>query len=102
MPIDNTRWDTGQALANGVLDRRMPESKCPADAKLESVDEEGFSEEKARAGLEAGGLTASMYYGCWSIWKTDVGFSGELMQYRNVTDRLQNATLDEAVEKAED
>lgn len=102
MPIDETKWNTAQVLAGGVLNRPAPKSERPADAKLMDVDEDNSSEESLRAGLEAGGLAASMYYGCWSIWKTDAGFCGELMQYRNVTDRLQSATLDEAVEKAED
>ena len=102
MTIDHTKWDTGQVLAHGVLNRPIPKSSLPADAKLTSVQEEDFNEKKARDGLLAGGLHAAMYYGCWSIWKDGDRYSGELMQYRNVTDRLEQASLDEAVEKAEE
>lgn len=99
--VDDTRWNTAQVLANGVLDRPSPRSGCPDDAVLADVDEGDTAPEKLREGLEAGGLTASMYYGCWKIWKTAGGFSGELMQYRNCTDSFQDGPLEEAIERAE-
>lgn len=84
----------------GILDLPVPTSGCPKGAVLASVDEEDLSEETLRQGLEAGGLAAAMYYGCWKVWKTDAGFSGELMQYRSVTDDFEDLPLDEALERA--
>jgi hypothetical protein len=102
MPIDDTKWDSGEVLAHGVLRRPGLRSKCPADAKLTNVDEEKTDAETLRAGLSAGGLNASMYYGLWRIWKADTGYDGELMQYRNLTDTLQGATIEQAIEKAQE
>lgn len=100
--VDNTKWDSGQVIMNGVLDRPMPRSSRPVDSVLASVDEDDAGEEKLRKGLEAGGLSASMYYGCWAIWKTTEGFSGELMQYRNCTDSFRDQPMEVALEKAEE
>jgi hypothetical protein len=96
--MDHTKLDSGQVLAAGILNRSMPTSHCPDDAQLQDVDED--HPEAFRSGLEAGGLKASMYYGCWSIWKTDQGYSGELFQYRSCTEAFANQSIEHALEKA--
>lgn len=98
--MDNRRWNTQQILDGGILGITPPKSRRPADATLQNVDEEDLSDGTLRAGLEAGGLRASMYYGCWSIWRTDAGFSGALMQYRAVTDEFSDVPLERALERA--
>lgn len=100
--VDFTKWDSGQVIQNGVLNRTAPESRMPADAILQSLDEEDASEEKIREMLLAGGIRASMYYGVWKIWKDGDGYSGQLMQYRNETGRLDRVSLDEAVNTAQE
>jgi len=100
MAIDNRRFDTGQVLEAGILLITPPRTKCPDASKLVDVDEEDLSEKTLRAGLEQGGLEAPMYYGCWRIWKTDSEFSGELMQYRAMTEHFADLPIDEALEKA--
>ena len=100
--MDNRRWDTSMILAGGILGIAPPKSACPPDAALTDVDEDDLSRGTLRAGLEAGGLDASMYYGVWKIWRTAAGFSGELMQYRSVTDSFTDQPIDKALEKAEE
>lgn len=100
MTIDSTRWNTEQVLNAGVLNRPSPTSRKPKDAVLAEVDEDDLSEATLLAGFAAGGLNASMYYGCWRVWKTPVGFSGELMQYRTCTDAFDDLPLAEAFAKA--
>lgn len=99
--VDNRRWNTQQIIDGGILSRPMPESKRPGDAKLVSVDDDDLSPETLKRGLEAGGLRAYQYYGCWEIWKTKNGYSGELFQYRAVTDSFDDVSIDDAVQKAE-
>ncbi len=98
--MDFRRLNTAEVLASGILNKPVPLSRQPDDARLTKVDEEDCGEDALRAGLQGGGLKASMYYGCWSIWKAGDGFDGELFQYRAVTDSFSGATLDEATEKA--
>ena len=96
--MDNRRWNTQQILGGGILDKPIPETSQPEGLKL--LDDEKYSEDGVRSDLESGGLTAAQYYGCWSIWQTPSGYSGELIQYRSVTDRISDAPIDEAIEKA--
>lgn len=98
--MDNRKLNTRQIIDAGILGLPAPERRCPADAKLQRVGEDEISENILRAGLEGGGLTASMYYGCWDIWRTESGFSGELLQYRSVTDQFTDAPIEQALEKA--
>lgn len=98
--MDNRKLNTRQIIDAGILGIKAPDRRCPADAKLQRVGEDEISENILRAGLEAGGLTASMYYGCWDIWRTESGFSGELLQYRSVTDQFTDAPIEQALEKA--
>lgn len=100
--MDNRRWNTGQVIAGGILNIKPPASDRPSGVDLALVEEGEWSEESLRTGLENGGLNASMYYGCWSIWKTENGYSGELMQYRAVTGKFQGYSLEDALEKAEE
>jgi hypothetical protein len=100
--IDKTKWDTGQAFMAGVLGREAPRTQCPYLPKaLHRVDEDEPID-AIRPNLEAGpGVDAPMYYGCWRIWKQADGlYAGELMQYRNMTDKFVDATLDDAMAKA--
>jgi len=98
--MDHKRLSTGDILDFGILERTPPKSMCPVDAVLAEVDESQFDDDSLRAGLIAGGLEASMYYGVWKIWKDGDGFSGELMQYRVVTETLAKVSLADAVEHA--
>ncbi len=97
--MDERRLDTGQILASGILSKPTPNSNVPADANLKDVGND-WSEESVREGLGSGGIKASMYYGCWSIWKAHESFSGELMQYRSITDHFEDVSFDVALEKA--
>lgn len=98
--MDDRRWSTAEVLMYGVLNRPVPERSQPDGLDLVKVDEDDLSAETIRAGLEAGGIKASQYYGVWSIWKAGDGYDGELLQYHAVTDSIKGVTLDEAVEKA--
>lgn len=98
--MDNRRFNTTQLLTLGILDLPTPKQEVPSKAKLQHVDEDDIQEDTLRKGLLIGGLSASMYYGCWSIWGTDNGYSGELLQYRSVTDKFKNESLKIALEKA--
>lgn len=100
--MDDRRFNTGQLLDMGILDMPKPTSKCPDRAALAEIEQEDYTEESLRAGLESGGIAASQYYGVWKIWKTESGFSGELLQYRAVTDEFTDISLDDALDKAEE
>lgn len=100
--MNEIKWNTEQCLLNGVLDRPKPKSSVPENFKGEEVKEYKWDEESLQKGLLKGGLTALMYYGCWDIWKTQNGFSGELMQYRKVTDTFHDQNLKFALKKAEE
>jgi hypothetical protein len=86
----------------GILNMPKPVSKCPDRDKLTGIDQEDWTEEAMKTGLETGGICASQYYGVWKIWKTERGFSGELMQYRAVTDEFTDQPIETALEKAEE
>jgi len=98
--MDTRKLDTGQVLAAGVLNITAPESSVPEGFEGWSVEEFGWSDENLRSGLEQGGLTASMYYGCWDIWEIGDRFDGQLLQYRSVTDSFSGEDIDFALEKA--
>lgn len=100
--MDNRRLDTAGVLASGILGIDAPKSKCPDSAALTDVYDCEWTVDELRTGLQAGGLSGAMYYGCWTIWKTEAGYSGELFQYRAVTDSFVDASLDAALEKAEE
>lgn len=100
--MDHTRLDTAGVLAAGILNIPAPKTSRPDGFKGEHVEEFGWSEETLRDGLEKGGLDASMYYGCWAIWKTEKGYSGELLQYRNITDSFTDKDQDFALEKSQE
>jgi hypothetical protein len=101
--MDNRRLNTQQALTSGILEKPAPESKLPKNYKKEElhhVSEHAWSEEELRDGLEKGGLDATMYYGCWRIWKVKDKFCGELMQYRMCTASFKNEDIDFALQQA--
>lgn len=100
--MDCRRLDTAGVLASGILNIPAPKTSRPDGFKGESVEEFEWTEETLRAGLEKGGLDASMYYGCWNIWKTENGYSGELLQYRNITDSFTDQSVEYALEKAQE
>lgn len=99
--MDGRRFDTGQVLAMGILNKQAPQSNLPVGATLQDVDEDDLSLDTLQRGLISGGLEAAMYYGAWRIWKTsDTTYAGELMQYRSVTDTFADLNIDDALEKA--
>lgn len=98
--VDNTKWTAQQLIAAGVLERTPPDSLCPTDAKLTTLNENHGGEEAIEAALRSGGIYAPMCYGLWRIWAAGDKYDGELMQYRQVTDRLHGATLEQAIERA--
>lgn len=100
--MDERKFDTGQLLDMGILSMPNPVSKCPDRSKLIEIEQEESTEESLRAGLEAGGIRSCQYYGVWKIWKAEQGFSGELMQYRVVTEEFTDQSIEFALEKAED
>lgn len=93
--MDNRKPDS-----MGALGITPPASKVPEGFNGHIVEEQEWNEEGLQNNLESGGLTAIMYYGCWDIWPTEKGFSGELMQYRAVTDEFEDEPLDVALGKA--
>jgi len=100
--MDERRFDTGQLLDMGILNLPLPQTRRKNSAGLIEVDQDEYTEESLRGGLEAVGLCASQYYGCWRIWKTDTGYSGELLQYRVVTEEFTDKDIEFALEKAEE
>lgn len=97
--MDNRRLNTSEVLFSGILEKPAPISNAPSDVKLADITYD-WTEESIREGIEKGGVTASMYYGCWKVWKTEEFYNGELLQYRSITDSFENATIEEALEKA--
>jgi len=100
--MDHTRLDTMGCLNAGILDRPRPKTARPDNFIGEDVLEFEWTEYSLKAGLEKGGLSASMYYGCWEIWKTEKDYSGELLQYRNITDSFTDQGVEFALEKAKE
>lgn len=98
--MDNRKLDTGAVLALGIIDAPALPDPVPPDATLVSVSEDNCTEPELRDALESGGIRASMYYGCFQIWRTESGFSGELHQYRAVTGRFDNEPLEIALQTA--
>jgi hypothetical protein len=77
-----------------------PKRAQPEGLELAYVDQHDISEATFSAMLQSGGMTALQYYGCWSIWRTENGFSGELLQYRQITESFTDAPLPTALETA--
>lgn len=111
MMIDNRKMDTAQAIAFGILNIKPPKSDAPDDDsikyfKAEYCDvPEGFDgedrDDNFKIALERNmGIKGCMYYGVWRIWPTEKGFSGELIQYRSITDNIKDVSLDDAVNQA--
>lgn len=99
--MDTRKFDTGQLMDMGILDMPKPISKCSDRSTLVEIEQENYDEVSLRAGLESGGIRASQYYGVWNIWKTPGGYSGELFQYRVVTEEFADQPIEFALEKAE-
>ena len=99
--MDNTRLNTMGCLNAGILDRPAPDTACPKNFDRQRVNYE-WTEESLWSGLEKGGLSATMCYGCWKIWKTEKGYSGELLQYRKITDSFSDDTIEYAFKKAQE
>lgn len=70
---------------------------------MNNVDQEDWKRTDLLKGLEeSGNLSASMDGGCWDISKNSSGmFDGKLMQYGTCTDKFTNASLDKALDIAE-
>jgi hypothetical protein len=89
-------------MNSGILGLPIPETKAPP-IEYEKIDDFDHSlEDIAEALKSTNGIEASQYYGCWRIWKTEKGFSGELLQYRSVTDEFEGLSFEEALDKAEE
>jgi hypothetical protein len=100
--MDYMRLDTSGVLSDGILNRPVPKTSCPEGFSGERVDEYEWSEESLLDWLEKSGLEASMYYGCWNIWKTEKGYSGELRQYRTITEAFTDQDTAYALDKAQE
>ena len=86
--MDYARWDTGQVLANGVLDRAIPKTGIPEDRDFLELDVCEMPTAQAIAEALDAGLVASCseYYGIPYAWKEGDRYRGVLLQYRNVTE----------------
>lgn len=85
-----------------VLNNTIPQVSCPKDFNGDMVEEFNWTKKSLKTGLENGGLSAHMNYGCWDIWKTENGYSGELLQYRDVTDKFTDKSIKYALAKAQE
>lgn len=93
--MDIRRLSTIQCIEDGIGDLPKPKTSDPKISRWDLVRDNTCDREFLRAGLEKGGLKASMYCGIWKIWKTEKGFSGELLQYRVITESFYNQLQDE-------
>lgn len=101
--MDNRRMNTEQVLFSGGFGLIPPPSKVPPNFVGQIVEEWEWTQDQLRAGLESGGLDAYMYYGCWHIWRTEENrYSGQLMQYRLVTEEFHGLSLEDALAEAID
>jgi len=94
------RLSTAEVLMFGVLDKPAVRGCRPKDFEGIEIDEDEWTEDALLNGLKEGGLSTSMYYGCWDIWKTEQGFSGELFQCREISESFIDKDADYAFEKA--
>lgn len=99
--VNHTKLDTAQIIASGILGRVAPKSKQPAGLILASVAAED-SREDILAGLANDGIQGNDYYGVWRIWKEGDKYSGELLQYREMTDSFCDASISEAANFAQE
>lgn len=98
--MDNRRWDTSKILAGGVLDIEAPPAAHPKDIDYEEVEEREWSADSLSNAIKRGGLHGCMYFGIWWIWKSPGGYSGELFQYRLVTDHFEDESEEFALNKS--
>ena len=98
--MDKRKLSTAQVLAAGILDIPQAEDNRPIRSNLMDVEEGEWTEKLLLKGLKKGGLKASMYYGCWKIWKTNKGYNGSLDQYRICTDEFKDLGIQGALKKA--
>ena len=93
---------TNDAIVPPARSRQWPLTKCPSSAVLAKVDEgDGWTEDKLRRNLLAGGLEAVHDFARWKIWKTNSSFSGQLLQRREIADAFESESIDVALRKAE-
>ena len=93
------RLNTMQARASGILGIKPPKSKAPENIEFTEVGDSIDRDELENA-IKSGGICANAYYGCWKIWGSADGYSGELFQYRAITDQFKNQPFDFASAKA--
>ncbi len=97
--MDKRRLSSLQCMSAGILFTPAPDLKAPTDVEYSEI--EGPDEDRIRGFLAAGkNVEGSMCYDCWSVWKTEGGWSGELAQYRSVTESFENVDTDTAVATA--
>jgi hypothetical protein len=95
--MDYRRLDTLGAINDGVL-RRGPVDTGEPEGRAEFRGQEHTDEECAQA-LERGDiLNAYNYYGIPRVWKECERYKGVLLQYCNITERLDTGDQAEAVE----
>lgn len=108
--MDPTRWDTGQVLDAGVLDRKVPDFGMPEDRERESIhvsyedDREYIGEgtinvKEIVSKLDSGAvIDCPEYYGIPIAWKEGDSYRAVLLQYRRISERHTFATVDECAE----
>lgn len=95
--MDPTRWDTGQVLAAGVLNRPAPTFGEPQDRERQRWNVYDDTRESFIALVEdeANVVDCSEYYGIPVAWKDGEGYRGILFQYRSVTEDKTFDSVDE-------
>lgn len=99
--FDENRVDTAGFMAMGGLSRPIPQTGEP-EGREQFDPEWGYqyvgAEAVAKALDEGKTVSAYNYYGIPKVWRADAGaYRGVLLQYRNITENVTLATVDEAV-----
>ena len=97
--MNEERLNTEQAIARGILSQPIPKTDVPRDREHEGVDLWHCPDAaKLSDALEAGRvLDCSEYYGIPIAWRDGDVYRGVLLQYREVTERREFVTANEAV-----
>lgn len=100
--MDNRKWNTERIYEEGILNLPIPDTSHP-DINYAEINDYDHGIGDIEEILEKeGAITASQYYGCWYVWKTEKGYSGELLQYRAVTESFTDIPYGEALDKVEE
>ena len=96
--INDRKLSTADILASNILNISPPDTKHP-EINYIDYDELEYDSDKIHECLKINGVEGCMYYGVWKVWPDEKGFSGELLQYRSITDEFTGVSIDVAVEK---